>query len=212
MKRFLLMVSLLMAAAVQAQVKFGVHLGAVRTNAYQIETAFLENDPVFSGRTGLMGGASLQVPLGKKWTYETGLSYMGKTVRYASYFMEDWGLKGHERLHYLVLNQNWFRQVWGNRRMSVHAGLGLYGAFAFGGSYQQSSRFFTNITEEEGSLPIGTSQEDRYRRCDWGGNLLLRVQYKQWQLTGQFSPSITDYDRHAEVRLKSFGLSVGYLL
>lgn len=210
MKRFFISLSVLITLAVQAQVKWSLQTGIVHTNGIQVETPFFENDPVFGGRTGFVVGANLQIPMGKKWAYEPGLFYMGKTLRYRTSNVFDFSMEGNDQLHYGVLSQNLLLRLWAKHHTQVSIGAGLYGAVAMGGSYTRNLILFGGTGSESGSLPIGTTQSDRYRRFDVGGNLLLRVQYRQWQITAQFSPSITDYDRDGEIRLKSLALMLGY--
>jgi hypothetical protein len=212
MKRFLWMVCLSLAATASAQLKLGLHIGATHTNGYYPETAFFKNDPICAARNGLMGGATLQLPVGKKWTYETGVFYMGKSLRLQSPPIPVSNYKRWELMHYVVLNQNWLRQVWRKGHFSAGLGSGLYLATALNGAYKLQYRSFNLAVEEEGSLDIGSDKKASNRRWDWGGNLLLRVQYRQWQLTGQFNAAFTAYDRDNGSRLRGYGLSLGYVL
>jgi hypothetical protein len=196
-----------------AQTKLSLHVGMAHSDANGGARRSFGNPVCYTGRNGLVAGANLQLACGKKITYEPGIFYMGKTVRYYLAPVADYGYRGHEYLHYLTLNQNMVLQCWRSGHLAVSAGAGLYGAMALGGTYARA--YYNDIgtsSYETGRLSFGNSDDHRYRRFDLGANMMLRVQYRQWQVTAQLSPSLADYNRFHEARLHSTLLMLGYRL
>jgi hypothetical protein len=177
--------------AIHAQVKWSANAGLVSTNNYLKDK--LAGRPSFSSRSGFTVGGTMAFRLFAGLWSETGISFYQKGYRLRSAPVPDYNSDVKFRLDYLALNQNILVKVMGKKELSFSTGAGFFVAPLLGGRYVADYSTIIGQTHEEGGIKTGNASTDDFRSIDAGLNVLVRSQYKNIQLTMQYSPSFTTH-------------------
>jgi hypothetical protein len=214
MKKNLLLFTILSLAftAIDAQVKWSVNAGVTSTNNYLKEK--LSGGLSHSSHTGFTVGGAAAFKLFSNVSSETGLSLSQKGFRYRSAPIPDYTANVLFKLNYLVLNQNFMVKFTGKNGLSFSTGTGFFAAAAVNGRYIEDNFTIFGYRHGEAALAIGNSNDDNFKRIDAGLNILVRSQYKNVQLTMQFSPSFTNHvpgnNNSYKEKLRSVAFTLGY--
>jgi hypothetical protein len=203
---------LLVAASAGAQVKWSVNAGMVNTNNY--ETDSLSGGPDYSRRTGFTLGGIAAVKLFKSLWSETGISFYQKGYRRHSGLIPDYVSTVSFKVNYLALNQNILVKIAGKNDFSFSTGTGFFVAAGLNGRYFEKHSGTLSFIHREGNIKFGNRNEDDFKTIDAGLNMLVRSQYKNIQLTMQYSASFTNHiaDSYgSNEKLRSLSVTLGYV-
>jgi hypothetical protein len=213
MKKHIFLFLVLFSLKAVAQVRYSMYAGVVYNAVSGTgRVVYFEGPPSYAGSTNLTVGTSLSIPLYKKLQYEAGLSYCGKGDSYVLPVFPDYGGTSSRKLHYIVLSQDAIVQLPVTKQFRLGTGLGLWGAVAAAGRFNQQRLTFGGPRNKSGSISFSDdSPEPGFKRIDAGATILLRAQYGQIQLTGRYQPSFADYNAKEKIRFTTVSVTAGYL-
>jgi hypothetical protein len=203
----------LLLATTHAQVKWGIHAGMVNT-ANSLNTK-LTGAPSYSSGNGFTAGGTAAIILFKSVYSETSIFFCQKKFTERSAPMPAFFSNISYRLNYVVLNQNLVVKIAGKKGLSFSTGTGFFVAGAASGRFKAENNFSGGYMRFEDNLTIGNTADDDVKRFDAGINVLVRSQYKNVQLTMQYSPSFTNHapyygnDGYKE-KFRSLSFTLGY--
>jgi hypothetical protein len=208
------LVFLLATAGTNAQVKWGVNAGITSTSNYEKDGP--ANGRFYSSRQGFTAGGALAVRLFKGTWSETGVSFYQKSYHYRSALMPDFSVSTLFKLNYITLNQNILVKAIRINNLSLSTGAGFFAAVPVSGRYVSDLSFFSGFRHEEGNIKFGDAEGNDFKAIDAGMNVIVRSQYKNVQLTMQYSPSFighvpgTNTNSNFKEKLRCLSFTLGY--
>ncbi|HCM60889.1 MAG TPA: PorT family protein [Bacteroidales bacterium] len=216
---------ILTAAALQAQVEFGVVAGPNFQNMVGKDAG---GDKITNGLiVGFHAGVSANIPIAPDFYFQTGLLFSQKGSKNNMGLIpvkasnDDYNTT--TRISYIDLPLHLlFRPALGNGHMIV--GFGPYVAFGIGGkqmvdygslpTMEQKVKFESEITSEE----RWDLENTYFKRFDAGADIFFGYEMSMglwFRLNAQLGllnmiPDVADYDGEANLKNTGFGLSVGY--
>lgn len=215
-----------LSAAAMAQVRVGIKGGLNVANITNTNSGNVDDS---KSLTSFHIGAIADLPLSEVISFQPGVFYTGKGSKLergdensTTYF------RSETNPRYIEIPLNFVGKIPLGEQTKIFLGVGPYAAFGVGG--QNKYTFRTPITETSGEADIKWDDDtpfndddpnqgyDKYKRFDYGGNILAGVEFGNFLLSAQYglglgkilSGADDSSDDKSKNRVWSF--SVGYLL
>jgi hypothetical protein len=217
MKLYFPLIIIFLSQLSNAQTKFTIQAGAVSTNNY-INNPFKAPpiySPYFTNYLSFDIGVLMTHGLYKKINSETGLFYYQKGYKIYARPTPDYTSFEHDHLNYFTLNQNFSYSFLNFKKIILTTGIGAFLGKGVGGSFVKDTYNFGAYQHSEGKISFGNTTNDQFQSWDAGLNFLLRIGYKNFDITGMFSPSLTNHipkasQQSVKEKLQSISVNLGY--